>query len=187
MATVPENAGTGDYVKAPEQYQREMPVGEQLVQLKDAAKGKINEFADQSNLRYGQAQNDPANPASDERLKRDVDATAQEAANSVNTATNQVGRAVDAVSRTAQSVKGAFVATNNEGTATPTSPNLPAKPAPAQSVSESLGQTAATVTDAVKNLFAPRNTAPGTQPGLDNMTTNIPADVPADVPRRAPQ
>jgi len=182
MAQVPVNAGTGDYVKAPETYQREMPVSEQLVQLKDAAKGKINQFADQSNLRYGQPQNDPANPASDERLQRDVDTTAQDAANSVETAKSQVGRAVDAVSRTAQSMKGAFVATKNEGTATPTSPNLPEKPAPAQSVSESLGQTAATVTDAVKNLFAPRSTVPGTQPGLHNMTTDMPPDVPRPAP-----
>lgn len=112
-----------------------------------------------------------------------MDTTAQHAANSVETAKGQVGGAVDAVSRAAQSMKGAFVATKNEGTATPTSPNLPEKPAPAQSVSESLGQAAATVTDAVKNLFVPRQTIPGTQPGLDNMTT----DMPQDVPRRAPQ
>jgi hypothetical protein len=39
-----------------------MPVGEQLLQLKNAAAAKANQFADQANLRYGQAQNDPANP-----------------------------------------------------------------------------------------------------------------------------
>ncbi|KAG0554103.1 hypothetical protein KC19_12G062900 [Ceratodon purpureus] len=186
MAQVPQNAGTGDYVKAPEQYQREMPIGEQLVQLKDTVKGNINQFADQANIHYDQASNDPANPASDDRLARDLDTTAQHAATSVETAKGQVARAVDAAAQTAQSMKGAFVATKNQGTATPTSPNLPQQPpaAPAaQSVSESLGQTAATVTDAVKNFFTPRQTTPGTQPGMDNITTNMPQDVPRSAPQ----
>jgi hypothetical protein len=182
MAQVPRNAGTGDYVKAPEQYQREMPVGEQLVQLKDAAKDKINELADQANLRYQQPQNDPANTASDERLSRDIDTTTQHAAASVETAKRQINQAADFLSRTAQSVKGAFVATKNEGTAAPTSTNIPQNPAPAQPAAESIGQAAATVTDTVKNLVAPRQTAAGTQPGMENMTTNLPQDV----PRRAP-
>lgn len=41
--------------------QREMPVSEQLGQIKDAAKGKINEFVDQSNIKFEQAKNDPSN------------------------------------------------------------------------------------------------------------------------------
>ena len=41
--------------------QREMPIGEQLVQLKDTAKTKINQFADQNNLNFEQPQNDPSN------------------------------------------------------------------------------------------------------------------------------
>lgn len=187
MAQVPQNAGTGDYVKAPETYQREMPVGEQLLQLKNTAAAKVNQFADQANLRYGQAQNDPANPASDERLARDLDTTAQHAATSVDTAKGQVSYAVNAIAGAVGSMKGSFSATKNQGTATPTSPNVTQNPAPApaQSVSASLGQTAATVTDAVKNLFSPRTTTtPGTQPGLNNITTT---DVPQDVPRSAPQ
>lgn len=116
--------------------------------------------------------------ASDERLTQDVDATAKDAASSYNKAVNQVSNVVNAV-------EGAYRSTTNQGTATPTStPNAPetAPARPAQSVSESLGQTAATITDAVKNTFAPRKTVPGTQPGLDNMTT----DIPQDVSRRAP-
>ena len=38
-----------------------MPVGEQLGQVKEAAKGKINEFVDQANLKFDQAKNDPSN------------------------------------------------------------------------------------------------------------------------------
>lgn len=130
--------------------------------------------------------------ASDERLQRDLDTTAADAKNSTNSAINQVSSVFNAM-------KGAFTSTRNEGTATATPTTTPAMaesaPArPAQSVSESLGQTAAAITDAVKNAVTPRRvTAPGTQPGLNNAATNVPQDVgtqpaatnlPQDVPRR---
>lgn len=38
-----------------------MPLSEQLVQVKESAKGKFNEFADQANLKFEQSKNDPAN------------------------------------------------------------------------------------------------------------------------------
>lgn len=134
--------------------------------------------------------------ASDERLQRDLDTTAADAKNSTNQAINQVSSVFNAM-------KGAFQSTKNEGTATPTTtPAMPetAPARPAQSVSESLGQTAAAITDAVKNAVTPRRvTALNTQPGLDNTASNVPQGVvgtqpaaattnmPQDVPRRAPQ
>lgn len=40
---------------------REMPVSEQLGQIKDAAANKVSEFVDQANLNFSQAKNDPSN------------------------------------------------------------------------------------------------------------------------------
>jgi len=42
-------------------WQREMPIGEQLGQVKEAAKGKVNEFKNQANVNFEQAKNDPSN------------------------------------------------------------------------------------------------------------------------------
>jgi len=156
-----------------------MPIGEQLGQVKEAAKGKVGEFVNQANVNFEQAKNDPSNKASDEKLKQDVDTTAKDAASSYNTAVDQVTNVVN-------SVKGAFTSTKNSGTTNATSaPNVSdsAPAQPAQSVTQSIGQTAAVITDAVKNTFAPRQTVPGTQPGLNNLNT----DQPQDVPRKAPE
>ncbi|KAG0575660.1 hypothetical protein KC19_5G021300 [Ceratodon purpureus] len=265
----------GEYVKAPEAVQSEVPVEDQLNQLKIAAKGKINEFVDKANVQYEQAANDPSNKASDEKLKQDVDATAQDAANSYTKALNQLGDAFhmvestgkqaaqqlgvatnqtatsaqelkgaareqalqkseetkqqvqsgqsalqqgiakvhdalaegaavtnqklqegshpsntvtseprgfvhsgdahaptlfeslgNVITHTAQSVKDAFVTpspTANQNHATPTSTNMPVTHPPAQSVSESLGQTAAALRDAIKSTWsAPREYPPAT-------------------------
>lgn len=254
-----ENPSSGDYVKAPETVPPEVPVEDQLGQLKIAAKGKIHEFVDKAN----QAANDPANKPSDGgKLQRDVDATAQDAANSYTKALTQLGEAFttlestgkqiagqlgtasgetaagaqglnvaareqaqqrsedtkqkvqggqsalqqgiskvhdalssgiavaneklqeggatnttttaskdlntqtpttllqslgNVITSTAQSMKDAFVTpspTANASHATPTSTNLPVTHTPAQSVSESLGQTAAALPDAVKSTWS---------------------------------
>jgi hypothetical protein len=231
-------ATESEYVKAPEAVQPDAPVEDQLSELKIAAKGKINEFVDKATVQYEQAANDPANKASTEKLKRDVDATAQDAATSYTKALNQLGEAFhkmestgkqattetatsaqqgqsalqegitkvhdaisegaavtnqklqetsnsstprgfgfggpahhepglfeslgNAISSTAQSVKDAFVApspTAHQSHSTPTSTNLPVTHYPAQSVSESLGQTAAALRDAIKNTWAPPDSA----------------------------
>jgi len=256
-----ENTSTGDYVKAPETVPPQVPVEDQLGQLKIAAKGKIHEFVDKAN----QTANDPANKPSDGgKLQRDVDATAQDATNSYTKALTQLGEAFttlestgkqiagqlgtaggetaagaqglnvaarehaqqhsqdakqkvqggqsalqqgiskvhealssgiavaneklqeggatattttttaskdlntqspttlfqslgNVITSTAQSVKDAFVTpspTANTSHATPTSTNLPVTHPPAQSVSESLGQTAAALRDAVKSTWS---------------------------------
>lgn len=200
---------------APENYQREMLVSEQLGQIKDAAANKVSEFVDQANLNFSQAKNDPSNKASDEALKKDVDNTAQHAANSYNTAVDQVGKAVhtieakgkqaadqmdgqgsaesqqptllqslgNTISQSVQSVKGAFVATRNEGTAGPTTTHQSDVSPQSRPISETIGQTAASVTDAVKNTFTPHATKPESQPGLEGPNT----DMPQDVLRRAPK
>lgn len=79
----------------------------------------------------------------------------------------------NAITQTAQSVKDAFVTpspTANQSHATPTTTNAPVTHPPAQSVSESLGQTAAALRDAIKSTWSPRETPNATsanpvQPG----------------------
>lgn len=70
------------------------------------------------------------------------------------------------ITQTAQSVKDAFVThspTANQNHATPTSTNMPVTHPPAQSVSESLGQTAAALRDAIKSTWSsPRESPPAT-------------------------
>lgn len=264
-----ENTSTGDYVPAPESVQHGKPLQEQLSQLKIAVEGKIHEFVGKAN----QAVNDPANK---EMIRRDLDATAQDAVNSYTKALTQVGEAFhtlesigtqvarqlgiasnetdtgdqeltgaekeqaqqrreeakrklrsgqsalqqgiskvhdaisagiavanqklregshptttttdskalhttgteaptllrsleNVISQTAQSVKDAFITpspTANTSHATPISTNLPVTHPPAQSVSESIGQTAAVQRDGIKNTWS----SPGEYPHAE--TTN---------------
>lgn len=98
--TAPETAaGAGDYVQPP---QPQVPVEDKLHNLKIAAEGKVNEFVDKANINYNNAANNPANKASDERLKQDVDTTAQHAATSYTQALNQLGEAFNYVEATGQ-------------------------------------------------------------------------------------
>lgn len=84
------------------------------------------------------------------------------------------------ISQTAQSVKDAFVTpspTANQSHVTPVSTNLPVTHPPAQSVSESIGQTAASLTDAIKSTWSSPREYP--------QATSAPSVQPGDAPRSA--